>query len=105
MQIQINTDNNVEASQRLLDHVRTSVEAALSHWTDRITTVEVHLGDENSHKSGDADQRCTIEARLQGRKPSAVTHHAAVMEQAVDGAAKKLHRVIESDLGRLAEHR
>lgn len=105
MHIQINTDNHVEPSDRLLEHTRKSVEGALGRFSERITTVEVHLGDENSHKGGDADQRCTIEARLEGRKPAAVTHHAHVMEQAIDGAAKKLQRLIQSDLGRLEDHR
>jgi ribosome-associated translation inhibitor RaiA len=46
-----------------------------------------------------------MEARLEGRQPVAVTHHAATIDQAVDGAADKLHRMIESTLGRLRNHR
>lgn len=103
MQIRINTDNHVTPSDRLMEHTRNAVEGGLRHLSERITTVEVHLGDENSHKGGDADQRCTVEARLEGRKPAAATHHANVMEQAVDGAVKKLRRVLESDLGRLED--
>lgn len=42
-----------------------------------------------------------MEARLQGRQPIAVTHHAGSMHQAVDGAADKLTRLVESTVGRL----
>ena len=44
-----------------------------------------------------------MEARLEGRQPIAVTHQAATVEQAIDGAADKLKRSIESTLGRLRE--
>jgi ribosome-associated translation inhibitor RaiA len=67
--------------------------------------VEVHLSDENSHKSGQMDKRCVMEARLEGRQPSAATHQAATLDLAIDGAADKLARMIESTLGRLHEQR
>jgi hypothetical protein len=38
--------------------------------------------------------------RIDGRPPSAVTHHANTLERAVDGAAGKLKRSVESTLGR-----
>jgi len=44
-----------------------------------------------------------LEARIEGRQPIAVTHQAASLDQAVDGAAGKLTRLIESDLGRLRD--
>jgi len=80
------------------------VEEALSRFSDQITRVEVHLSDENSHKSGQNDKRCLMEARLEGRRPTAVTHQAATLGQAVDGAADKLQKVIESTLGRLRDY-
>lgn len=45
-----------------------------------------------------------MEARLEGRQPIAVTHEAATGHQAIDGAADKLERFIESTLGRLRDH-
>ena len=41
-----------------------------------------------------------MEARLQGRPPLAVTHHADNQHQAITGAADKLNRLIASTLGR-----
>jgi len=46
-----------------------------------------------------------MEARLEGRQPVAVTHHAPTVDQAVDGAAAKLARLIESTLGRLRDQK
>jgi len=104
MQIQINTDSNIEGREKLADHVKIVVEGATSRFRERITRVEVHLSDENGHKSGQDDKRCMMEARLEGRQPEAVTHHAATLDQAINGAADKLQRSIESTLGRLHDH-
>jgi len=109
MQIQINTDHNIEGHEALAVQVRGVVESALSRISDHITRVEVHLSDESSHKSGEKsrqnDKRCMIEARLEGLQPVAVTHQAATLDQAVDGAAGKLVRLIESTLGRLHDEK
>jgi ribosome-associated translation inhibitor RaiA len=76
------------------------VENALSRLSDHITRVEVHLSQESSHESGQNDKRCMMEARLEGRQPIAVTHQAATLDEAVDGAADKLTGLIESTLER-----
>jgi len=101
MYIQINTDHNIEGYQALNAQVSSVVENSLSRYSDHITRVEVHLSDVNSNKKGgDDDMRCMMEARLKGRQPVAITHQAATVDQAVDGAADKLVSLIESILGR-----
>jgi hypothetical protein len=106
MQIQINTDRHIEGHEALAAQVSSVVESALSRISDYITRVEVHLSDENSAKKGGNDDiRCVMEARLEGRQPSAVTHQAATVDQAVDGAAEKLIRMIESTLGQLRDQK
>lgn len=99
MQIQVNTDHNI-AGISPADHVRAVVEAALSHIGEHVTRVEVHLSDVNSHKGDSADKRCVMEARLAGRKPMAVSHQAATVGQAIDGAGDKLRRAVEKVLER-----
>jgi len=101
MQIQINTDHNIEGREALAAWVSGTVETALSRFSDHITRVEVHLSDENGAKNGPHDKRCMLEARLEGRQPIAVTHEAPELDQAVAGAADKLARSIENTLGRL----
>lgn len=101
MIIQVNTDKSVGGGERLAAHIKTVVESTLSHVSDHISRVEVHVSDENGHKSGDADKRCMMEARLEGHQPFAVTQHANSVDQAVDGAAEKLDHLIAHTLGRL----
>lgn len=105
MRIQLNTDKHIEGNQQLAAQVREVVESALGRFSDQITRVDVHLSDENSHKSGQDDQRCMMEAQLEGRQPLAVTHQAATLAEAVVGAAEQLKRSLESTLGRLRDRR
>jgi hypothetical protein len=100
MQIQVNTDNNVEGRDALVEHVTTQIEGALSRFSEHLTRVEVHLGDESSGRSTGGDQRCTIEARPAGQAPVAVTHHASAQDLACRGAADKLAHLLESRFGR-----
>ncbi|MDQ6672073.1 MAG: HPF/RaiA family ribosome-associated protein [Chloroflexota bacterium] len=101
MQIQVNTDSNIDGSEQVAADVRTVIENALSRSSDQITRVEVHLSDENSDKKGgNNDIRCLIEARLEGQPVCEVTDQAATLEKAVAGASGKLARMIESTLGR-----
>lgn len=105
MQIQINTDHNIQGYESAAATVRATVENALARFSAHITRVEVHLGDENANKRGSNDKRCMMEARVEGHPPVAVTHHAATIGQAIDGAAEKLLHRLEHTLGRLHSHR
>lgn len=102
MQIQVNTDNRVAGSDELALKVEAVVGSALGRFGDRITRVEVHLNDVNGPKRGDDDNRCMMEARLAGLQPISVTHEAATLDQALEGAARKLERSLESTLGKLS---
>ena len=105
MQVQINTDRNITGDEELAAKVETTLTNILERFTDRITRLEVHLGDENSHKSGADDKRCMIEARLKRLQPVAASHQAPTIDLAVTGAAEKLKRAIDSIVGRLGEKR
>lgn len=104
MQIQINTDRNIEGHEEFSHQVKTKIEGVLNRFSAHVTRVEVHISDENSDKSGINDKRCLMEARLEGRQPIAVTHQAESLDLAVQGAVDKLKKVIESTLGRLDNH-
>ncbi len=104
MQIQVNTDNHTEGSAELTSYVKSTLEMDLSRFSNRITRVEVHLSDENSNqKSGRSDKRCALEARLTGMQPIKVSADGATQEQALDGAAKRLSKLINRTLERLDE--
>ena len=102
MKIQINTDSNIAGNAQLRQEIDTLLRGALDRFSEKITRVEVHLRDENSDKkSGVDDMRCLLEARLAGLQPIVVSHEAATLQEAVDGAAEKLKRSLDSSLGRL----
>lgn len=71
MKIQFNTDVHIHGTEALAAQVSASIEQALERFDEHITRVEVHLSDENAGKSGQHDQRCMLEARLEGRQPAA----------------------------------
>src|SRR5690606_41882326 len=103
MLIQVNTDRNIEGSAALAERVEAALREALGRFSGRITRIEVHLSDHNSDKGGADDKRCLLEARLAGLKPIAVSHEAATIHQAVDGATRQLARSLDSTLGRLRD--
>ncbi len=105
MQIRVNTDHDTDGGERVAEHVRSVVEAAVSHFSARITRVEVHLADENGAKAGQDDKRCVIEVRVAKRQPLAVSHRARTLDEAIAGAASKLKRSLDHELTRLQEHR
>jgi ribosomal subunit interface protein len=101
MQIQINTDKNIDFDAKLRELVESELTSELERFQERITRVEVHLSDANSEKkSADDDKQCVLEARLAGLEPIAVTHRAGSIEQAIDGAVGKLKKTISRDLER-----
>lgn len=105
MKIQVNTDVHSVSNEAQADWIRALIEKALERFQAHVTRVEVHLSDENGSKTGPNDQRCMLEARLEGRQPVAVTERGATLEQAVQGAAQKMVHLLESTFGRLHEHR
>ena len=103
MQIQINTDRNIDGDEAMIEQAESVVRGTLERFSARISRVEVHLSDQSSDKkSGPRDMRCLMEARVEGLKPTAVTHEAATVEDALEGAAGKMQRSLETTLGRLA---
>ncbi|WP_313086212.1 HPF/RaiA family ribosome-associated protein [Pseudomonas sp.] len=105
MQIQVHSDNHIEGSARLVEWVSGTVADKLDRFDDEVTRVVVHLNDENGIKAGAHDKRCQIEARPKGQQPVSVTHKAATLEQAVDGAIDKLNNALTHQFGKLRSKR
>jgi len=100
MKIQINTDDNIQGHERLANQVSSTVEQALQRYKGQITRVEVHLSDQNANKNGPHEQRCMVEARLEERQPVTATAVGATLPQAVQEAADKLARLLDTQIGR-----
>ena len=105
MQIQVNTDDNIEGREALSRRVESEISEGLSRFSDRLTRIEIHLSDENAGKGGSVDKRCLIEARPTGQQPVNVTHQAASLDEACAGAVRKLRSLLESKFGQLDDRK
>src|SRR6478609_2904452 len=103
MKVQINTDHNIHGREAMIQRTEALVGSTLGHLSEHITRVEVHLSDENAKKAGSTDKRCMMEARLEKHQSVAVTQEAETLDQAIDGAADKLKRLLDHTLSRLSE--
>lgn len=83
--------------------IRNQVRNAVEHFQNRITRVDVHLKDLNGPKSGN-DKQCTMEARVAGLDPMAVTAESDDLWNAIVDAAGKLQRKLHSDLEKRRAH-
>jgi ribosome-associated translation inhibitor RaiA len=101
MLIQINTDKNIDGSERVRNYFSGVIESTLSRFNEHITRIEAHLSDENSQKEGPDDKRCMLEVRVKGLQPIAVTHKAETLDQAVVGAAEKMKNTLETTIAKI----
>ena len=102
MLFQVNTDSSIEGHEALTDQVETTVRERFSRYSDRITRVEVHLGDVSG---GANDKRCMIEVRPTGLAPVVASDEAATVEQAVGGASAKVISALERTFGKLTSRK
>jgi ribosome-associated translation inhibitor RaiA len=105
MQIHVHTDNNIDGTDGMSAHVEREVATALSRFRDHLTRVEVHLSDESAGRVTDADIRCMIEARPEGRPPVTVTDNAGSVDASLKGAIHRLDHLLASHEGRQQDQR
>ncbi len=105
MQVQLNPGNHTATRESLGARVETVVTDAIGRFAEQVTRVEVYVSDDSGEKNGANDKRCTMEARVAGLQPVAVTHHAPTLREALAGAAEKLERALDHALGRLEDRR
>ena len=104
MTIQINTDKIIQGNEEFRAPFIAEISEKLSRFSQLVTRLEVRLTDQNGNKDGANDKRCVMEARLEGRKPFAVTDNANTHEQAISGALSKLTTSLESIHRRMHQH-
>ena len=105
MQVQINTSNGIDNREALERWAESEIKQALIRFAGDLTRIEVHLAAGSPDKGGASDKRCVMEARLARHTPVAVTQHASGIDEAFRGALEKLKHLLESKLGRVADHR
>jgi len=104
MEIQVNTDNTIEGSERMTAYFTETLKEALSRFEDRIADVQVHLSDENGKKESGNDKRCLLKVRLKGLKNVVVTNNADTIDIAVSGAIDKLIKSIDGSIEKLRKY-
>ncbi len=105
MDVQINTSNNVSGREALTQQLEETVRTRLSRFSERLTRVEVHVGDENGDRRGGDDKRCVIEVRPAGRDPISVTEQAASIDQAASGALTKVTTALDRTFGKITDRK
>lgn len=93
MHIEINY-RDIDKTDAIEEHIRSELGHALKHLSDRITRVEVHVGDERPSEDVPNDKRCMLEARPRGMDPIAVEVREDDLYSAVSEAAGKLQRAL-----------
>lgn len=101
MQVQIRHDQNVKGDKN--DWITATVQGVLARYETQITTVEVHLADEDGAKHSEGAIRCSLEVRQAGFKPIAATAHGNHVGEAVDNALTKIERHLEHQMGRVRD--
>jgi ribosome-associated translation inhibitor RaiA len=101
MQVLINSDNTISMHNKLSDSIGAYITNVLHRFEQHLTRVEVHLTGENIRKAGPLDKRCLLEARPKHHRSLVVSNDSADIATAFEGAADKLHRMLESTYGRL----
>ncbi len=105
MTIQFNTDKNINGTEKFAAPYVTQIEAELRRFSHYITRIEVHLSDEDGNKDGHNTKRCLLQARLERRKPIAVSNQADTLDQALGGALDKLTASLTTIIDKLVNHK
>jgi ribosomal subunit interface protein len=104
MQIQLNTDKNIEGTENMEAYFKERLEQGLQHFREYITRLEVHVSDQNADKEGADDIQCRIEARVRGQKPVLVESRADNQEAALNGAIDKIQGVMRKVKGKMKDY-
>lgn len=105
MNIQVNTDHNIEGSAELNSYIETNLTTCFERFTEAITRIEVHISDKNGKKTVGADKHCLLEARVANHQPVVVSHNAETVYKAVDMASDKLLRALDNMAGKMTNHK
>ncbi len=101
MHIQFNSDNNIDGDVSMADRVQEIVRTRLSRVEERLTRVEVHVGDVNGPRSGADDKRASVELRPAGLQPVSGTAQGASIEAAVSSATDKALAAFDRQIGKM----
>ncbi|MFT6014248.1 MAG: hypothetical protein ACI860_001962 [Chitinophagales bacterium] len=100
MNIQLNTDKNIEGHERLENYIDGLVKDKMARFESTLTRIEIHLSDENAGKEGPEDKKCVMEARPKNMQPIVVSCNADTVEKSITTAIGKLKTALESRINK-----
>ena len=101
MKIQLNTDKNIHGTEKLESLVSEKINHSLKQFAENITRIEVHLSDQNAHKTGTDDIQCKIEARIEGLQPVVVISKNSSKEKALSTGINKMKAALTTIMGKI----
>ena len=104
MTIQLNTDKNLTIHADYENQIVEQLTNGLARFSDRISSLQVHLSDENGSKDGQNDKKCVLEARLEGRPAVIGSTFGETYDLALTGALSKLKNALTTIDGKLKTH-
>jgi hypothetical protein len=104
MNIQINTDKNLTIHADYQNQITEQLTTALARFENHISSVQVHLTDENGSKDGLNDKKCVLEARVDGRPPLIGSNLGETYDLALAGAIAKLKNALTTIDGKMKAH-
>lgn len=104
MIIQVNSDKNINVSESFIAKITEVLNDSLARFDEFITRLEVFLADENSGRQGSNDKRCTIEVRIKGLDPEAVTATSDNIDVAFKQATDKVSQLLRNRTDKLKSH-
>lgn len=103
MKIYVFVDKSVMGRDELAETVEKGIENKFERFSGYLTSLHVHLSDENEGKTGGNDKKCTIEARPANGKPVAATTISDKMGTSINRTCakivRKLNRIQEKNQG------
>jgi hypothetical protein len=97
MQVLVDVDDHIDASEELRIRVEGVVEGSLGRFEGQIARVEVHLA-QLSHAPAGHARCCRMEAYAGALTPITVSHEGMTLTEAIHAAAAKLHRAVGAAL-------
>ncbi|WP_265587367.1 HPF/RaiA family ribosome-associated protein [Sphingomicrobium arenosum] len=100
MQFMFNTDNNIDGTQEVAERIETGIRGTLSRFEDQLTRVVLHVNQET-----DEHYTASLEARIEGQQPQAVTADGGSVDGVAMEAGEKMERLLDSHFGKLEARR
>ena len=105
MIIDVNTDSHLKGSDAFNERCKAATTDKLKRFDDFLSRVVLHFSDENGAKHGTGDdKKCTVELRVKGKDPMAVTANAGSLDHALALALDKAKNALTTITDQLKKH-